>query len=232
MPISALLFDFDGLILDTETPEVEGYRRIYAEYGQEFPDWVWQKMIGYSTPEIYDLPWTALQDLLGRPIDIAAHRARSKALRLDLIMQKPPMDGVLTFLARTAAVRRAVVSSSPREWVEGHLARLGLLHEFEFCICGYEGLPSKPAPDLYLAGLQALRIPPKEVVAVEDSPNGMRAALAAGLRVICVPNDLTRQMDLSIATWRFDTLAQVHSLDQLNAPPLAAQGGEGWGEGV
>jgi len=211
MTLRAVLFDFDGLILDTETPEVETYRHIYAEFGQEFPDWVWQKMIGYSTPEVYDLPWMTLGDMMDLHINIPTMRERASEMRLKLIEQKPIQPGATELLDQAShlGIRVAVVSSSPRGWVEGHLKRLGLHHRFEFFVCGYEGLPSKPAPDLYLAGLQRLGLPASEVIAIEDSPNGMKSATDAGLRVLCVPNELTKQLDLSLATRSYLSLQDI-----------------------
>lgn len=208
--LRAVLFDFDGLILDTEMPEVQSYREIYRDHGREFPDEIWMTMIGISSVEMADLPWKFLEREVG-PLDWDQLREQSRTRRLELIAQEPPRPGVIESLdaCRDLGFRLAVVSSSRRSWVEGHLQRLGLLERFEGCVCGHEGLPSKPSPDLYKRALLNMELLPEEVLAVEDSPNGIAAATGAGLYTLAVPNDLTAQLDLSGAHRQVSSLREV-----------------------
>lgn len=208
--LRAVLFDFDGLILDTEVPEVETYREIYADHGHEFPDEVWMRMIGISSPDMVDLPWKVLEAKVG-PVDRQALQDRSRLRRLELIAKQPVQPGVVQALdaCDRLNLRKAVVSSSRRSWVEGHLTSLGLLDRFESVTAGHEGEPSKPAPDLYNKALVKLHLSAKEAIAIEDSPNGIQAAVSAGLFTIAVPNRLTALLDLSCANLRLDSLTDV-----------------------
>lgn len=208
--LRAALFDFDGLILDTETPEVQTYREIYAEHGQDFPDEVWTTMIGISSPATSELPWVVLEKATG-PLDRALLHERSRTRRLELIALQTIQEGVHECLeaCERLGLRKAVVSSSRREWVEGHLSRLNILHRFEGCVCGHEGLPSKPASDLYKRCMLNMELSEDEAVAIEDSPNGIAAASGAGLYTIAVPNALTAQLDLSRANCRLNSLADI-----------------------
>ena len=204
----ALLWDFDGLILDTETPDVVTWQELFAEHGLEFPDWCWIGMIGRRLDTAAVHPLDLLEQELGRTVDRDALSSRRRARRKELIDQNDTLPGVRELLsdAKAAGLRVAVVSSSDRKWLENHLDRIGLLDEFEFLSCGYEGLPSKPDPALYVAALDRLGFEPGEVVTLEDSPNGIAAAVDAGIWTIAVPNFLTDRLDLSRAHCRVESL--------------------------
>lgn len=212
--IKALFFDFDGLILDTESAEVESWRQIFAGYGEHFPDWIWQKMIGISDPEINKIPGHYLAERLGvtqiEEFDTEVRQKR-RALTLEIIETYPVMPGVTELLSHAVlnGWHKAVVSSSPRWWVEGHLEKRGLKDHFHHITCGHEGHPSKPAPDLYLATLEKLSLLPNEVIVFEDSPRGVEAALAAGLQVYVVPNPLTAQLEFPNGGKRVQDLSEA-----------------------
>jgi HAD superfamily hydrolase (TIGR01509 family) len=199
--IKAVFFDFDGLILDTETPEVVAWREMFADYGLEFPDWCWQEMIGQCTPDSGSLPLRVLRDELGKPIDMDALMEQSRVRRHELLAAERILPGIQAALEQAPALglRCAVVSSSKRPWVEGHLERLGLLHYFEHVVCGGEEHPSKPDPALYRAALQKMGVSGSEALALEDSPRGVQAAKAAGMFCVAIPNGLTQLLDLSQA---------------------------------
>lgn len=194
MPIRALIFDFDGLILDTETPEIEVWKAIYAEHGQEYPREYWCQTIGGWGLSNFD-PAAALQELTPGPLDLDALRARHRNESNELILRAPVMPGVHEILAdaRRLGLRCAVGSSSERSWVVPHLTRLQLLHFFDPVITGDDVAKgrTKPHPDIYLKVLSVLKLPPNEVLVLEDSPNGVAAAHAAGLRAVGVPNPVT-----------------------------------------
>jgi beta-phosphoglucomutase-like phosphatase (HAD superfamily) len=92
-----------------------------------------------------------------------------------------------------------VASSSTRDWVGGHLARLGILNRFECVRCRDDVAKAKPAPDLYIAVLECLGVSAADAVAIEDSPNGVIAAKRAGMRCVAIPNTITASLDLSQA---------------------------------
>lgn len=206
MALRGLFFDFDGLILDTETVEVEAWKQIFAEYDYEFPDWIWKKMIGVSEEGTNKIPGLWLADKLGLANEEADKfekqiRERRRTVSSMLLDDQPLQPGVLELLDRAEEEgwSKTVVSSSPRWWVTGHLDRLELLHRFGKIICGHEGLPSKPAPDLYLHALGLNGHQPTEVLALEDSPRGVEAAQAAGIYCVAIPNPLTAQLGLDHA---------------------------------
>ena len=114
----------------------------------------------------------------------------------------PLRPGVAAFLRQLdeARVRRALVSSDRSEWLVTHLERLGWPDGWSAMVCADgDATRAKPNPHLYLAALELLDVPASETFAIEDSPNGIRAAKAAGVRCVCVPNEATSGLDLSEA---------------------------------
>jgi beta-phosphoglucomutase-like phosphatase (HAD superfamily) len=109
-----------------------------------------------------------------------------------------------------------LASSSPCEWVEGHLERLGLRPYFESIIASDDVVLTKPDPALYTSACAALGVEPGRAVALEDSPNGALAAKRAGLHCVAVPNELTKFLPFPAVDLRLDSLAEM-SLDDLLA---------------
>lgn len=208
MHLRALVFDFDGLILETEEPEFLAWREVWAQHGVDLELDEWVSCIG--TVGGFD-PLGELRRRSRRPVDVdavqAARRARSRSL-IDALEVLPGIEALLAE-AHAAGVRTAVASSSPRSWVAAHLERLGLLDRFAHLACAGPSLAAKPAPDLYLAACDALGVAPRDAIALEDSPNGIAAATAAGLRCVAVPGPLTRSLDLSGADAVLDSLDGV-----------------------
>lgn len=211
--IRALLFDFDGLLMDTETPEVEIWQKIYAEYGVSFPMDIWLRDVVGSTLANFDVA-AHLAQVTGLNLDVAALHERVHAQRLAIQARLTAMPGVPRILmsAQERGLRLAVVSSSPHSWVDGYLQQLRLTHFFETVVCREDAPRIKPAPDLYLEALRRLHLKAQEALAFEDSPNGVLAAKRAGLRVVGVPNAVTAQAG------RLDADLVLRSLEEL---PLA-----------
>lgn len=208
MALAAVVFDFDGLIVDTEWPEYRSVADVFEDYGLEFPPEDWVHVIGSS----WDVDWVGdLETRLGRPVERDAVRARRRARSRELRVDLQPLPGVLALLdvAESAGLALAVASSSSRDWVEGQLAQLGLLERFALTRCLDDVELAKPAPDLYVAVCTALGVDPATAVALEDSANGTTAAKHAGLGCVAVPNRLTRYLDLSHADLVVDSLLEV-----------------------
>jgi len=208
-PIEALLFDFDGLILDTESSDYQTVRDEFELQGIELPFEEWQAIIG-SVDHPHWLDW--LEDEVGRPLeDRDAIRARRLASHHALIAATETLPGVTGLLdaAVAAGIRCGVASSSPSSWVEGHLDRIGLLDRFEVVRTRDHVERGKPWPDVYLAACAALAARPDRCVALEDSHNGSLAAKAAGMRCIVVPNAMTIGQDFSHADLVVGSLAEI-----------------------
>ena len=214
--IQALIFDFDGLIMDTETPEVDGWKEIFAEYGQEFPLQTWIREAVGSTASNFDVG-AHLAAVTGETLDLPALSARARLFRLQKLSVSSALPGVNDYLktARRLGLRLAVASSSPRAWVEGYLSQLGLLHAFDSLICKEDAQHIKPHPELFLKALKALKLRPEEALVFEDSPNGILAGRRAGMRVVAVPNPITALGAIEGASVVLSSLAELPLEDLL-----------------
>jgi HAD superfamily hydrolase (TIGR01509 family) len=195
--VRGLVFDFDGLIVDTETSSFETAREIYEEHGVTLTLAMWQDRIGaHGRPWYQDLE-AVVGPLPARELIVE----RRRIAHHERVMAEVALPGVAAFVANAASagLGLAVASSSTAGWVSEHLERLGLLGHFSVLSCWEEGVLAKPAPDLYKQAVAALGLEPADAIAFEDSPNGIAAAKAAGLRCIAVPNQVTADLDLSAA---------------------------------
>jgi putative hydrolase of the HAD superfamily len=215
--IRGLLFDFDGLLVDTESPSRLAFEELYREHGHELPRDRWATVIGTLGAEFE--PYTHLEELVGRPLDRDAldtwRRAREDAL-CELEDLRP---GIVEYReeAQRLGLATAIVSSSSRRWIDKHLTRLGRTNGWDAIVTA-DGDPerAKPRPILYLEALEALKLEPQEGIAFEDSPNGVRAAKAAGLACVAIPNPATSTLALDEADLVLESLADV-SLPELIA---------------
>jgi len=212
MKTKALIFDFDGLILDTETSEFLTWQAIYREYGHEMLPETWGQVIGGYGISNFDGA-VHLAGLLGNGVKADELHARYRSESDALIARQPILPGVVDYLdeARRLGLGLAIASSSPHSWVDAHLTRLGLFDRFQYIICADEVSKSrtKPHPDLYLKALEALNIQPDEAIALEDSPNGVLAAKQAGIFVVSIPNPVTALLNLDGADLRLTSLAEM-----------------------
>lgn len=203
--VKALIFDFDGLLVDTETLHYQSWLELYREYGVELRLDRWLLDIG--THGMFD-PVADLEELLGRPIDRDATLEGRRKRHVSLCEQEPLRPGIETILAAATAVGlpMAVATSSNRDWVERWLAHHGVRHHFR-CVRSRDDVERvKPAPDLFLAAAECLGFAPEECLIFEDSPNGMRAAATAGIRCVAVPNRMTAELELPEIALRIDAL--------------------------
>jgi len=210
----ALVFDLDGLLVDTESVDFTAWDRAYRDWGHELPRADWIARIG-SDGRGFD-PLGHLESLVGERFDGEALQAARRAHRDALLADLEPMAGVRELLdaADRRGLARAVASSSDRQWVHARLEHAGLRARFEVLRCAEDVHRVKPDPDLYLAALEALAVGPAEAVAFEDSPNGVAAAAAAGLFCVAVPGPMTRGQTFEGADLVVTSLAEI-SLDAL-----------------
>lgn len=210
MAIRGLLFDFDGLLVDTETPSRLVWEELYSEHGHELPRDQWATLVG-TIGAPFD-PLGHLEELIGRSLDQEALHARRRTREFELIDLEELRPGVERYFAdaERLGLRTAVVSSSDDDWIERHLGRLGHLEGLDAIVAanGDTGR-AKPRPDLYLDALVRLELGPDEAIAFEDSPNGVTAAKAAGLFCIAVPNPITATLALDHADLVLESLADL-----------------------
>lgn len=198
--LKALIFDFDGLILDTETPEVTVWQNIYKEHGFELPVHEWQKTVGGYGISTFDAA-EHLSLLSSGKVDSVSSRARYRKESDEIIHASSILPGVLNLIneAKSYGLKVAIGSSSPHRWVDSHTHRLGIYDLFDLIICqdDVEAGRTKPHPDIYLKVLEGLQIKNNEAIVFEDSPNGVSASRTAGIFVVAVPNGLTKQLNVS-----------------------------------
>jgi HAD superfamily hydrolase (TIGR01509 family) len=192
-----LILDFDGTILDTEGPVYQSWAELWADHGQELDLAEWQRVIG--TDAGFD-PWLELETRLGRSLPSALQQQRL-ARREELQARHTIRPGIRDWLEDAAGtgIPVGVASSSPAEWVQEHVERLGLGEFFGCMVCAGGPVPAKPDPTSYRLACRRLGAAPGCSVAVEDSPHGVAAAVGAGLYTVAVPHPLTAGLDLSAA---------------------------------
>jgi HAD superfamily hydrolase (TIGR01509 family) len=216
--LQGILWDNDGVLVDTERLFYEANRDLFQRYGvaldeQHFFDWYLADNCG---------AWHLMAPVPG-PQRIEALRAeRNRAYAQRLAGEHiPAMDGVAALLAALAPrVRMGVVTSSNADHFHIIHGRLDLLRHFEFVLTGESYADSKPSPEPYLLGLERLGLPARDCVVIEDSPRGLQAAVAAGIRCIVLRHALTRRHSFPGAYRVVDSMAQLQDeLERLLAPP-------------
>jgi HAD superfamily hydrolase (TIGR01509 family) len=213
MKFKGFIFDFDGLMLDTEMPRFTAWQEEFTKLGFPLTFKDWWKTIG-TGPSAYD-PAEHLFELTNGLADRSALRRSAGARADELVASAQLLPGVGDFIKKAAEAKMpmAVASSSDRDWVTGHLAKHNLLPYFQAVFTAQDVQNVKPDPELYLLAVKTLALPVDSILAFEDSPNGIKAAKAAGLRCVAVPNRITREMDLSSADLIAESFLSLHPQD-------------------
>lgn len=206
--IKALIFDFDGLIIDSESPEFEAWHELFAEYGRELGLELWADLVG-RPPTHFDL-YGYFCKHIDPVIEVEKLRQDRRARVIALTITQPILPGVEEYLQSGTALglRIGLASSSTRDHVRGHLHRLKLLDYFHSIRCFEDTDRHKPDPTPYLKVLEDLGAKADEAIALEDSPNGVAAAKAAGIFCVAVPNPITCRLPLEHADHRLASLAE------------------------
>ena len=217
--VKALIFDFDGLILDTETPEYQVWQSIYREHGFELPHEEWGKIIGGFGISSFDAAEHLSLLTQGR-LDSVSLRDRHRSESHTLTLSQTLLPGVLDYIkaAKRLQLKLAIASSSPHAWVDAHAKRLGIFEYFDHVICADDVATgrTKPNPDLFLLALDQLNVRKDEAIVFEDSPNGVQAAKAAGIFVVAVPNPVTSLLSIENANLTLTSLSDLSLVDLLD----------------
>ncbi len=224
MAIKGLIFDFDGLILDTETPEFEVWQEIFQSYGTHLPLNEWQAALGASFAA-FD-PVVYLSNQIGVTLNQSAIHADHKKRSLERIYLQPPQPGIPETLkhAQKLGLKLGVASSSPVHWVHSLLLHLELFGYFDQIICKDHVQKIKPDPELFLRCCAELGLTRQEAIIFEDSPTGIRAANAAGIFCVAIPNSLTRQLDTGHADLQLTRIDEIPLEELLCKAALPANG--------
>ena len=217
MTPAAILFDFDGTILDTEWPVFSSIQQEFHLVGLEFPIEAWQEIVGTDG----ELDWLGdLRRHLGDAFDEDEIDTRRRAVRDKMLHADGLRPGVRAVLdvAVGRGLQLAGASSSPTRWVHPHLRRIGLWETFHAVRTRDDVERAKPHPDLFLAAADALGVAPADCVAIEDSAHGCTSAKAAGVRVIAAPNRMTEVGDFSHADLLVDDLSDPRVFEFLGFP--------------
>lgn len=206
--LKALIFDFDGVIVDTETQWYEIYRDwLKEEYNYDLNIRDYLVCVGANSRELFAF----LREAIGPEVDGEAFErsATDEFIRRSSVL--PLMKGVEALIkdAKARGLKLAIATSATRRKPESHLKRLGLLEYFDAFSTAELCENIKPAPDLFLKAAELLKVSPEECLAIEDSGNGLISANRAGMRCLLVPNDITRHCEFEPCYKRVDSLADV-----------------------
>ena len=215
--IKAIVFDFDGLIIDTETPSYYAFKEVYEEYGVKLELETYAQCIG-TTFSAFN-PFNYLEECLGSAIDHEEVRARFNDKHHKLLQVEKLRPGVIDYLqsAKAAGLKIGLATSSSVSWIDPYFERFDLRRYFNSITTSDEVANVKPDPELYLKSLEKLGVSGRETIAFEDSLNGLKAAKAAGLHCVVVPNPSTQHFpfenhNLRIGSMGEKTLADVIGL--------------------
>lgn len=209
--IKAIIFDFDGTIIDTETAWYNAFRDAYKEHDVELTLEQYSGCIGTSLHAFN--PYEYLMTDLKLPIDKKAFRESVHLQHSALMQREEVRSGIMDFLnsAQDSGLKIGLASSSDRAWIDKYLEQLEIAHYFECIRTADDVAKVKPDPELYMQTLAGLNVGANEAVAIEDSPNGARAASAAGMSCIIVPNAITKSLafDKSDRCYYAESLAHI-----------------------
>jgi putative hydrolase of the HAD superfamily len=213
--VAAVVFDFDGIVLDSETPEYESHRRIYERCGVPLTVEDWCDAIGVWTEGHDERRFETLLARASEPPSRDLYFAERQRI-FQMLLPPEPMRGIRELLValRDAGIPAAIASTSPARWVVPAAERIGVRGLFGAIVAGDEVPRRKPAPDVYLEAARRLGVDPADAVAIEDSGPGVAAALAAGMTVVAIPHRLTRSHDLAGAHLRVEHAGEL-TLDRL-----------------
>lgn len=206
--IKAVIFDFDGLIIDTESVWFEVFHDIAKQDFQiELNIRDFALAVGTSTDPYYEL----IEKQLGYSIDRLAFGQKAYKEFQNRVASIQPRDGVKEYIsyASNNGFKIGLATSSSYQWVLGYLEKFELVSYFDTILTSDMVGTKKPDPKVYLEALKALEALPKEAIAFEDSLNGLKAAVSAGIATVLVPNGLTKYTDFPSDSIKITSMADI-----------------------
>lgn len=220
-PVHAVIFDFDGTVVDTETPVFESWRQTYEANGVEpLSRQEWRSHIGTTAQPFHPLDELERRLVeLGKPVDRERLTAQRMALRDAMLDELDARPGIVEWIgtAERLTIAIAIASSSPISWVEEQLDRLDLRSRFEIVSCAGDGVPGKPDPAVYAIACSGLGVATGSAIAIEDSPVGAEAAARAGLYVVAAPGPMTTGLLFEHADIEVAALAELNAEEWLES---------------
>ena len=216
--IQAILFDLDGLMVDSEPHSRASWQAVMARRGVTLEPSVLDGILGQRLIETARL-FVERYNLSDAPEQLSQEKEAYQIAYLN--GQVKPMPGLSVLLddVERRGVRTAVASSGARVYVQAVLDEMRLAHQFETLVTAEDVVHGKPAPDVFLLAARAVDVPPEQCLVLEDAPSGIQAAKAAGMRCVAIPHQYTRGLDLSGADWILASLADVRTiLDEIGTP--------------
>lgn len=211
----AVIFDMDGVIVDSEPLHYAAEKNVMARLGYEFPREIHKKYIGYSNEYNF---WQDLQNEFGISLNIQTLIAEKRDFFLKHLSRITLIKPALSLLEKLkeSSIPIALASSSSIEFITAILTRFSLTHFFPVIQSGDDLEKGKPAPDIFLLTAEKLKVKPENCIVIEDSLNGVKAGHAAGMTVIAVPNEYTEMLDFSLADYRLSSLDQIYDLELIH----------------
>lgn len=214
--IRAVVFDFDGVIIDSEVTHFETWAELFDRYGAELTVAEFIESMGGRHVNIYEM----LAGKATKPVPAEGDLREIKRVRhAELIAATDVLPGVADWVAeaRRLGLRVGIASSADQPWLDEHLARIAMVDSFECVCCWDDQIAAKPAPDLYLVACERLGVAPEAALAIEDSPNGLLAARRAGMRTLAVVHRLTEELELAadLVVRSLDELTVTEALERL-----------------
>lgn len=213
--MKAIIFDFDGTIMDTERAEMTAWQQLYDEFNHVMPFEQWARNIGRGE-DLFD-PLSHLESLVGKKLDCNKLAKQRQANLSVLLTALKPLPGVTNWIAmaKELGMKLAIATASHHRWASGHLERMNLLHHFDYVVTRDDVKNLKPHPEVYQLALQKLGINSEQAIAIEDSPNGATAAISAGLRCIIVPSTVTTTLTFPATFCKLQNLEERSLRDVL-----------------
>lgn len=207
--IKAIVFDFDGLIIDTETPWYSAYKEVFKRYDVDLSMEIWGACIG-TTFDAFD-PHDYLREQSGQHITNEEIIDETRTIFNELMAEQELRAGVLDYLREAKSLGLAVglATSSNRKWIDLHFAKLGIGEYFDTVYTADDVERVKPDPELYMKAMETLGVKGHETIVFEDSLNGLKAAKAAGAFCVIVPNNVTSFMDFKDYDLRLSSMAEM-----------------------